>query len=182
VSLVSLDRVTGKRRWTVPGRGAGGGAPLILNDPDRPGEQLIYHGTYTTVMALRPDGSTVWSAPTGLALPERREGERDVTHVWGMNYQPQLDAVVGVTMDGWVCPRRTRRRSANCSTTRRHRSASPTCQRRSESSRRSARASADPLAPWRPFSGRDHPWPPLHQSSSASTTPTPASWSAATRR
>ena len=102
VSLVALDRVTGARRWTVPGRGAGGGAPLILNDPDRPGEQLIYHGTYTTVMALRPDGSTVWSAPTGLTLPARREGERDYTHAWGMNYQPQADAVFGVTMDGWV--------------------------------------------------------------------------------
>lgn len=102
VSLVSLDRATGKRRWIVPGRGAGGGAPLVLNDPDRPGRQLIYHGTYTTVMAVRPDGTTVWSSPTGLTLPERREGERDFTHVWGINYQPQLDAVFGVTMDGWV--------------------------------------------------------------------------------
>jgi outer membrane protein assembly factor BamB len=102
VSLVSLDRLTGKRRWIVPGGGAGGGAPLILNDPDRPGEQLIYHGTYTTVMALRPDGTVVWSAPTGLQLPARREGEPDFTHAWGMNYQPQLDAVFGVTMDGWV--------------------------------------------------------------------------------
>jgi hypothetical protein len=97
VSLVSLDRETGKRRWIIPGRGAGGGAPLILNDPDHPGEQLIYHGTYTQVMALRPDGTAVWSVPSGLQLPARREGERDFTHVWGMNYQPQTDAVFGVT-------------------------------------------------------------------------------------
>jgi len=102
VSLIALDRFTGKRRWSIPGRGAGCGAPLILNDPDAPGRQTIFHSTYTTAMAIRPDGSTIWSAPTGLALPQRRAGERDLTHAWGMNYQPQADAVFGVTMDGWV--------------------------------------------------------------------------------
>jgi len=102
VSLVSLDRETGKRRWVVPGRGAGSGAILILNDPDRAGRQLIYHSTYTTAMALRPDGSVVWKAPTGLQPPELRPGERDYTHAWGMNYHPQADAVFGVTMDGYV--------------------------------------------------------------------------------
>ena len=102
VSLIALDRLTGKRRWSIPGRGAGCGAPLILNDPDTPGRQTIFHSTYTTAMAIRPDGSMIWSAPTGLALPQRRAGERDLTHAWGMNYQPQADAVFGVTMDGWV--------------------------------------------------------------------------------
>jgi outer membrane protein assembly factor BamB len=102
VSLISLDRETGKRRWSVPGRGAGCGAILILNDPEAPGNQLIYHSTYTTAMALRPDGSVVWKRPTGLQLPERAPGERDYTHVWGMNYHPQADAVFGVTMDGYV--------------------------------------------------------------------------------
>ncbi len=59
VSLVALDRLTGKRRWSIPGKGAGSGAPLVLNDPLNPGQQLIYHSTYTTAMALRPDGSQV---------------------------------------------------------------------------------------------------------------------------
>jgi outer membrane protein assembly factor BamB len=102
VSLVSLERASGRRRWSIPGRGAGCGAPLILNDPDRPGSQIVYHSTYTTAMALRPDGSVIWRLPTGLAAPARRPGERDMTHVWGMNHQRQADAVVGVTMDGWV--------------------------------------------------------------------------------
>jgi outer membrane protein assembly factor BamB len=102
VSLVALDRITGKRRWSVPGRGAGCGAPLVLNDPERPGHSLIHHSTYTTAMTLRPDGSVVWSAPTGLVLPTRRPGERDQTHVWGMSYVPPHDALVGVTMDGFV--------------------------------------------------------------------------------
>lgn len=102
VSLVSLDRETGRRRWSIPGRGAGCGAPLILNDPDRPGRQLIYHATYSTAMALRSDGSAVWKAPTGLALPIRKPGQRDLTHVWGMSYLPQADALLGVSMDGFV--------------------------------------------------------------------------------
>ena len=102
VSLVALDRLTGKRRWSIPGKGAGSGAPLVLNDPAHPGQQLIYHSTYTTAMALRPDGSTVWSVPTGLTLPARVPGQRSQTHMWGMNYMPGADAVVAVSMDGWV--------------------------------------------------------------------------------
>ncbi len=102
VSLVSLDRETGERRWTIPGRGAANGAILILNDPDREGKQIIYHSTYTQAMALRPDGSVIWKVPTGLTLPERKAGERDYTHTWGMNYHPQTDAVFGVSMDGYI--------------------------------------------------------------------------------
>ena len=102
VSLVALDRVTGKRRWSIPGKGAGAGAPLVLNDPAHPGQQLIYHSTYTTAMALRPDGSTVWSVPTGLKLPPVVPGQRSQTHMWGMNYMPKVDALVAVSMDGWV--------------------------------------------------------------------------------
>ncbi len=102
VSLVSLDRETGRRRWSIPGRGAGCGAPLVLNDPDDSPHQRIYHSTYTNAMALRSDGSVIWSVPTGLSLPPREPGERDQTHVWGMSYHPQADAVFGVTMDGFV--------------------------------------------------------------------------------
>lgn len=102
VSLVALDRRTGRRRWSVPGGGAGGGAILVLNDPDAPGEQRIYHATYTTAMALRPDGTVIWQVPTGLTLPEREPGAPDFTHAWGMNYHPQADAVLSVTMDGHV--------------------------------------------------------------------------------
>ena len=102
VSLVSLDGATGKRRWSIPGKGSGSGAPLILNDPVRSGEQWILHSTYTTAMALRTDGTVVWQTPTGLKLPARVPGERSQTHMWGMNYLPGRDAVVGVSMDGFV--------------------------------------------------------------------------------
>ncbi len=102
VSLVALDRLTGKRRWAIPGKGSGSGAPLVLNDPEQIGKQLIYHSTYTKAMALRADGSIVWTAPTGLTLPAVQSGVRSQTHVWGMNYHPQADALLAVTMDGWV--------------------------------------------------------------------------------
>lgn len=102
VSLVSLDRQTGKRRWAIRGKGPGCGAPLVLDDPDHPGTQLIYHSTYTEAMALRADGSAVWRVPTGLVAPPVLRGQRSQTHVWGMNYLPQADALVAVTMDGWV--------------------------------------------------------------------------------
>lgn len=102
VSLVSLEIATGKRRWTIPGRGAGNGATLVLNDPDRPGEQLIYHSTYAKGMALRQDGSRVWETPTGLVVGEASTPMANDTHVWGLNYHAPADAIVGVTLDGHV--------------------------------------------------------------------------------
>ncbi len=102
VSLVCLDRLTGERKWSVPGRGAAHGAVLILNDPDHPGKQIVYHGTYETTMALRPDGSVIWEEPTGLKKPEIEPGEKDLTHTWGLNYHPQTDSIIGVTINGYV--------------------------------------------------------------------------------
>lgn len=99
VSLVSLDAETGERNWAIEGDGfnAGSGAILVLNDPDNPGEQIIYHATFTEVMAIRPDGTEVWRSPTGLELPPIVEGERSPTHSFGFNYHPPTDSVVGLT-------------------------------------------------------------------------------------
>jgi hypothetical protein len=102
VSLVSLDQATGERNWEIPGNGsnAGGGAVLILNDPDNPGAQIIYHATYTDAMAIKPDGMVIWETPTGLTLPPVVPGVRSPTHSFGFNYHPRTDAVVGVTLGG----------------------------------------------------------------------------------
>lgn len=99
VSLVSLDAETGERNWAIAGDGlnAGSGAVLVLNDPDNPGEQIIYHSTFTEAMALRPDGTEIWRTPTGLELPPIVEGERSPTHSFGFNYHPPTDALVGLT-------------------------------------------------------------------------------------
>jgi len=43
VSLISLDGITGERRWSIPGeeRNFGSGAILILNNPDNTNTDLI---------------------------------------------------------------------------------------------------------------------------------------------
>jgi hypothetical protein len=105
VSLVSLDAETGERNWEIEGNetsNAGSGAILVLNDPENEGKQLIYHATYTEVMALRPDGTELWREPTGLMLPEIVQGERETTHSFGFNYHRQTDTVVALMMGGEI--------------------------------------------------------------------------------
>jgi len=102
VSLVSLDAETGLRRWAIPGdgRNGGSGAVLILNDPDNPGKQIIYHASYEQVMALKPDGTEIWSTASGLTLPAIVPGEKSATHCYGFNYHPPTDSLIAVTIDG----------------------------------------------------------------------------------
>ena len=101
ISLISLD-ATGARNWEIPGDGlnAGSGAVLILNDPENPGEQIIYHATYTEGMAIKPDGTILWRKPTGLTLPDVIPGVRTPAHSFGFNYHPRTDSLVGVTIGG----------------------------------------------------------------------------------
>lgn len=102
VSLVSLDAETGERNWAIEGDGinGGSGAILILNDPDAPGGQIIYHATYTEALAIEPDGTVLWRTPTGLSLPDIVPGERETTHSFGFNYHPRTDSLVGLTIGG----------------------------------------------------------------------------------
>jgi hypothetical protein len=105
ISLVSLDAATGARNWEIPGDGhnAGSGAILILNDPDNAGKQIIYHASFTNVMAIKPDGTILWQTSTGLTVPETSEpGERSPAHSFGFNYHPRTDSVVGVTLGGVI--------------------------------------------------------------------------------
>jgi outer membrane protein assembly factor BamB len=97
VALISLDPATGARRWSIPnttGAPVGGGTPIVLDDPDTPGGQIVYVGLYDRVFAVRPDGSMVWDQPTGLS------GTAVV--VFGLNHHPGADALVGLTRDGYV--------------------------------------------------------------------------------
>jgi outer membrane protein assembly factor BamB len=104
VALVSLDPTTGARRWSIPnttGALAGSGTPLVLDDPEAPGEQIVYVGLYDRAFAVRPDGSVVWDVPTGLTGPTGA--------VFGVNYHPGADAIVGLARDGrlYALDRRT---------------------------------------------------------------------------
>ncbi len=103
VVLASLDPATGARRWAVSGTTLyGGGAPLVLNDPASPGNQIIYLGLYDRAIAVRPDGTIVWDVPTGLPAPPPISEDVGFYHCFGLNYQVQADALVGVTGDGHV--------------------------------------------------------------------------------
>jgi outer membrane protein assembly factor BamB len=97
VALISLDPTTGARRWSIPNTTAappGGGTPLVLDDPDHAGEQIIYVGLYDRIFAVRPDGSLLWDQPTGLT------GTPAI--VFGINYHPPTDALVGLSRDGFI--------------------------------------------------------------------------------
>ena len=84
VVMVSLDGQTGERRWSIPADDEiqASSPAFILNDPDNPGEQIIYIVGYDRVMALRSDGSTIWQKSTGLTLTAEdagNKGKRDFT-------------------------------------------------------------------------------------------------------
>lgn len=102
-SLISLDGATGARRWAVSGKSAGAGAPLVLDAPERPGTQAVYHILYETARAYTTDGELLWETPTGLTAPEELlPGMMDPTHNWGSNYHPAADAVLGLFVDGRI--------------------------------------------------------------------------------
>jgi hypothetical protein len=97
VALVSLRAADGSRRWSIPnttGAPAGAGTPLVLDDPDAAGDDVVYVGLYDRAFAVRPDGSVVWDAPTGLT------GTPVV--VFGVNYHAGADAIVGLAQDGFI--------------------------------------------------------------------------------
>lgn len=109
VLLISLDPKDGSRRWAVKGVSGGTGAPLILDDPDNPGEQIIYVGAYDRAVAVKPNADTnlnrvveseemIWDVETGLSATP---GERH-PHIFGLNYDPKTDALIGLARDNHI--------------------------------------------------------------------------------
>jgi len=101
VFMVSLEPNTGTRRWSIPGRSDGAGAPLVLDDPDNFGEQIIYLGSYDRAIAVRPDKTLIWDKPTGIPdpLPDSTPGD---LHVYGVNYDPTTDSIIGLSGGGHI--------------------------------------------------------------------------------
>lgn len=101
VVMVSLDGQTGERRWSIPADEIQASSPaFILNDPDNRGEQIIYIVGYDRVMALRPDGSTIWHKPTGLTFSAEDADKKDKTKFHSLNYHPATDSLVSITKAG----------------------------------------------------------------------------------
>ena len=102
VILVSLDGQTGERRWTIPADNdiQASSPAFILNDPENPGEQIIYIVGYDRVMALRPDGSTIWSKATGLSIPVEELSNKAKGKFHSFNYHPATDSLVSITKSG----------------------------------------------------------------------------------
>jgi outer membrane protein assembly factor BamB len=102
VVLVSLDGQTGERRWTIPADNdiQASSPAFILNDPESPGSQIIYIVGFDRVMALKPDGSTIWSKATGLTLSAADAGDKDKTKFHSLNYHPATDSLVSITKAG----------------------------------------------------------------------------------
>jgi outer membrane protein assembly factor BamB len=102
VVLVSLDPNDGSRRFAIPnttGAVPGTGSPMILADPvggePEGSREMVFQALYDRAIALETDGSVIWDVPTGLIS--------DGLHfVFGVNYAPAVDAVVGLTDDGFV--------------------------------------------------------------------------------
>ncbi len=100
VILISVDGQTGARRFAIADAGTGAptgtSAPLVLEDPSNPGDQIVYHAVYDRVVALQTDGTIVWDEPSGLSLPI----DPDTAQVFGLVYVPQVDGILGLTVDG----------------------------------------------------------------------------------
>lgn len=94
ISLISLDGVSGKRRWIIEDPIEGGGAPLILNDPDHKGRQIVYYSHYEIVSAIETSGKILWRTETGLKRPPNRK-----MHIWGCNYHALTDTIVILSID-----------------------------------------------------------------------------------
>ncbi|MEH6552371.1 MAG: PQQ-binding-like beta-propeller repeat protein [Pseudomonadales bacterium] len=104
VVLVSLDAITGERRWAIPADNdiQAGSPAFILNDPENPGSQIIYIVGFNRVMALRPDGSLIWSKATGLSLSTSELGEKAKASFHSFSYHPATDSLVSITKAGAI--------------------------------------------------------------------------------
>ena len=99
VDLVAIDAKTGERRWVISEVGeVGAGGPFILNDPDDPGAQIIYVAGAERVLAVRQDGTILWSKATGIKVADTEDKAQ--TKFQNFNYHPATDSLITLTQAG----------------------------------------------------------------------------------
>lgn len=99
VDLVAIDAKTGERRWAISEVGeVSAGGPFILNDPDDPGAQIIYVAGAERVLAVRQDGTILWSKATGIKVADTEDKAQ--TKFQKFNYHPATDSLITLTQAG----------------------------------------------------------------------------------
>ena len=74
------------------------GGPIILNDPQNPGSQIIYLAGPERVMAIRQDGTTIWNKATSIEISDVEN--KDTVKFQNFNYHPATDSLITVTKAG----------------------------------------------------------------------------------
>ncbi len=96
--IISRD-ADGDLRWVFDhpsDASPGASTPMILNDPDNPGEEIVYFALSDRTLALRTDGSLIYDAPTG--QPSTVDGA--FQNVIGIHYQTHADVVMSLAVNG----------------------------------------------------------------------------------
>jgi outer membrane protein assembly factor BamB len=97
--LISRDS-DGNLRWVLdhPSEASpGASTPMILNDPDNPGDEVVYLALNDRMFALKTDGTLIYDSPTGLPATTPDGAFQNVI---GINYQAQADVVMSLAVSG----------------------------------------------------------------------------------
>ena len=105
--LIKLDGRTGKLKWKITGYdkvGAGAGLPLVMSDPENPGQEIIYAGRKAEVIAVHPNGEIIYHKRTGFSAPPETFTHENLAEFscFGPSYNPVMDGLVWVTGSGLV--------------------------------------------------------------------------------
>lgn len=82
------------------------GAPLILNDPidtinAYKRKQIVYHSTNLESYAIDAEsGKIIWHTKPNIRFVDKKIPKNN--HMWGLNYHPNTDSLIGVLMSGEI--------------------------------------------------------------------------------
>ena len=106
VMLIKLDGKNGKLLWQKKRtkRATGGGRPLVLSDPDNPGEEIVYIGEIGEVMAVHTNGELIYHVETGFEEPPLVATFENLGsyNTNGPNYNPINDSLFWATGNGML--------------------------------------------------------------------------------
>ncbi len=111
--LTKIDGKTGQVLWKIKSKkfSMDGGIPTILEDPEHPGNEIIYLATSENVLAVKPSGAIIYRTPKAFPDPPKKASFDNLADYsnYGPNYNPVMDALVYCTGRGmiWGVDRKT---------------------------------------------------------------------------